>query len=205
MARWILLLHRYLGIAVGALMVMWCLSGVVMMYVSYPQLSENVRLKHLEPIAWHDCCKIPDTLRADAHFSSIWIEMLAGRPVLFLREDSRPIDLLTGAWIENLSADQAAEVAKRFATSRSPAAPHLLGLVDRDQWTVAGDFNAARPMFRFGLGDEAGTELYVSGLSGRAVQMTTARERFWNWLGAVPHWLYFTELRRHAGAWSQVM
>jgi hypothetical protein len=205
MARWILLLHRYLGIAVGALMVMWCLSGVVMMYVSYPQLSENVRLKHLEPIAWHDCCKIPDTLRADAHFSSIWIEMLAGRPVLFLREDSRAIDLLTGTWIENLSADQAAEVAKRFATSRSPAALHLLGLVDRDQWTVAGDFNAARPMFRFGLGDEAGTELYVSGLSGRAVQMTTARERFWNWLGAVPHWLYFTELRRHAGAWSQVM
>jgi PepSY-associated TM region len=204
MARLILLLHRYLGIAVGALMVMWCLSGVVMMYVSYPELSENFRLKHLEPIVWHGCCKLPDTLRADAHLS-VWIEMLAGRPVLFSGEEGRPIDLLTGSLIQNISADQAAEVAKRFATSRSPAAPHLLGLVDRDQWTVAGDFNSARPMFRFGLGDEAGTELYVSGLSGRAVQMTTARERFWNWLGAVPHWLYFTELRRHAGAWSQVM
>ena len=47
MARLILLLHRYLGIAVGALMVMWCLSGVVMMYVSYPALGENIRLKAL--------------------------------------------------------------------------------------------------------------------------------------------------------------
>ena len=41
MARLILLLHRYLGIAVGALMVMWCLSGIVMMYVSYPALRES--------------------------------------------------------------------------------------------------------------------------------------------------------------------
>jgi hypothetical protein len=211
MARLILLLHRYLGIAVGALMVMWCLSGIVMMYVSYPALSENIRLEHLEPIAWRGCCKIPDTLRIDAfdesaaaHASNISIEMLAGRPVLFFGEDSRPIDLLTGSLIQKISADQAAEVAYRF-TNRSPAAPRLLGLIDRDQWTVAGDFNSARPLFRFGLGDAAGTELYVSGSSGRAVQITTARERFWNWLGAVPHWLYFTELRRHAGAWSQVM
>ncbi|HEY2845961.1 MAG TPA: hypothetical protein VGJ09_20030, partial [Bryobacteraceae bacterium] len=38
-----------------------------------------------------------------------------------------------------------------------------------------------------------------------AVQLTNSRQRFWNWLGAIPHWLYFTELRRHAGLWSQVV
>jgi len=37
------------------------------------------------------------------------------------------------------------------------------------------------------------------------VQITTARQRFWNWIGAVPHWLYFTELRRKASLWSQVV
>jgi len=53
MPRLILLLHRYLGIAVGVLMVMWCLSGVVMMYHGYPVLREGDRLAHLEPIAWN--------------------------------------------------------------------------------------------------------------------------------------------------------
>jgi hypothetical protein len=205
MARWILLLHRYLGIAVGALMVMWCLSGVVMMYESYPALDENVRLRALQPIAWRDCCKIADALGADFSPKRIWIEMLGGRPVLFSGEESRPIDLSTGSLVEGISADQAAEVAKSFAASHSPTAPRLLGLVDRDQWTVSGEFNSARPLYHFGLADEAGTELYVSSRSGRAVQMTTARERFWNWLGAVPHWLYFTELRRHPIIWSQVV
>jgi uncharacterized iron-regulated membrane protein len=205
MARWILLLHRYLGIAVGALMVMWCLSGVVMMYESYPALDENVRLRALQPLAWRDCCKIADPLLSDFNPGRVWIEMLGGRPVLFLGEDSRPVDLSTGSLVEGISADQAAEVAERYAASNSPAAPHLLGLIDRDQWTVSGDFNSARPLYHFGLADPAGTELYVSSRSGRAVQMTTATERFWNWLGAVPHWLYFTELRRHPKIWSQVV
>jgi hypothetical protein len=205
MGRLILLLHRYLGIAVGALMVMWCLSGVVMMYVSYPALGESVRLEHLQPIAWRDCCKVADAPRGDVGLERIWIEMLDGRPVLFSGEDTRPIDLSTGSWVEGISAEQAADVAKRFAAGDSPTAPHLLGLIERDQWTVSGEFNSARPLYHFGLADAAGTELYVSSRSGRAVQMTTARERFWNWLGAVPHWLYFTELRQQPKIWSEVV
>jgi hypothetical protein len=205
MARLILLLHRYLGIAVGALMVMWCLSGIVMLYVSYPALGEDVRLKHLQPIAWRNCCRLADAPRADFQSGGISVEMLDGRPVLFSRADSRPIDLSTGFLIEGISADQAAGVAKGFTANASPPAPQLLGLIDRDQWTVSGDFNSERPLYHFGLADAAGTELYVSSRSGRAVQMTTARERFWNWLGAIPHWLYFTELRSHPRIWSQVV
>src|SRR5260370_1388648 len=179
MPRLILLLHRYLGIAVGALMVMWCLSGVVMMYQSYPALGEDVRLARLEPIAWKGCCKLPDTLPAGAQPGSIGIEMLGGRPVLFLGGNSRPIDLLTGALIESISLGQAAGVAKRFATTNSPQ-PRLLGLIDRDQWTVSGDFNSYRPLFRFGLGDAADTVLYVSSPSGRAVHRATARAQVWD-------------------------
>ncbi len=205
MARLILLLHRYLGIAAGALMVMWCLSGIVMMYVSYPALRESVRLEHLQPIEWHDCCRIADARRADLRLERIEIEMLGGKPVLFSGEEVRALDLSTGSPAEVIAADQAAAVAKHYALGDSQAAPHLRGLIDRDQWTVAGDFNSARPLYHFRLADAAGTEVYVSSRSGRAVQMTTANERFWNWLGAVPHWLYFTELRRHPAIWSKVV
>jgi hypothetical protein len=205
MPRLILLSHRYLGIGVGALMVLWCLSGVVMMYVSYPALDENVRLKALPPIAWDGCCTIADAVRAGSPFDAgSQIEMLAGRPVLFLGRNSHPIDLLAGAYLDGISAEQAAEVAAGFAAGPR-AAPRLLGLVSSDQWTVSGDFNSQRPLYRFSLNDAAGTEIYVSSVSGRAAQITTARERFWNWLGAIPHWLYFTELRRHPALWSQIV
>jgi uncharacterized iron-regulated membrane protein len=32
------LAHRYLGIGLGVLMLTWCLSGIVMMFVPYPAL-----------------------------------------------------------------------------------------------------------------------------------------------------------------------
>jgi uncharacterized iron-regulated membrane protein len=207
MMRLLLLAHRYLGIAVGLLMVMWCLSGVVMMYHSYPALGESARLKHLAPLEWRECCKISETLLTKTTPAGhAAIEMLAGRPVLYLdpKVDPRPVDLLTGSFIDGISVEQAATVARSFA-GQAHGAPRLLGLIGGDQWTVAGDLNADRPLFHFALDDVSGTELYVSSITGRAVQITTARERFWNWLGAVPHWLYFSELRRNAWAWSQVV
>ncbi|HEX3914404.1 MAG TPA: hypothetical protein VHW71_12915 [Steroidobacteraceae bacterium] len=202
----ILLLHRYLGIGLGALMVMWCLSGVVMMYVGYPALDEGARLAHLEPLAWAGCCRWAESRVEPPDADGAQVEMLGGRPVLFLAaEQLRPIDLRSGEKIDGISAGLAAGVAKRFGAPARRGAVRLLGLIDHDQWTVSGEFNDVRPLYRFALGDAAGTQLYVSSISGRAVQATTARERFWNWLGAIPHWLYFTELRRHAWLWSQVL
>jgi uncharacterized iron-regulated membrane protein len=204
--RLLLLAHRYLGIAVGLLMVMWCLSGMVMMYHSYPALGESARLKHLAPLEWRECCKISAALLKTTPAGHSSIEMLAGRPVLYLgpQVDPRPIDLLTGSFIDGIPVEQAATVARSFA-SQAHGAPRLLRLIGGDQWTVAGDFNADRPLFQYAIDDEARTELYVSSVTGKAVQITTAQERFWNWFGAIPHWLYFNELRRHAGLWSQVV
>jgi len=109
--RWLFLLHRYLGI--GVLMVMWCVSGVVMMYVSYPALDANARIKKLLPIEWRGCCKIPDALLAGAGpIENAQIEMLVGRPVLHLRDTthSRLVDLIAGAAIDRVSPAQAATV-----------------------------------------------------------------------------------------------
>ena len=77
--------------------------------------------------------------------------------------------------------------------------------IDYDQWTVAGDYNVDRPLRRIALGDEAGTEIYISLKSGNVVLTTTQRERLLNYPGSIAHWLYPTELRHHRQAWSTLM
>jgi hypothetical protein len=37
------------------------------------------------------------------------------------------------------------------------------------------------------------------------VRDTRRAERFWNWIGAVPHWIYPTVLRQFPQAWNQVV
>jgi hypothetical protein len=78
-------------------------------------------------------------------------------------------------------------------------------LIEYDQWTVAGDFDSDRPLVRYALNDEEGTEVYVSSRSGKVVLTTTRSERLANYAGSIAHWLYPTQLRHHKHAWSMLM
>ena len=66
-------------------------------------------------------------------------------------------------------------------------------------------FRALRSLHRIAIDDAASTEVYVSARTGEVVLATTRTQRFWNWLGSVPHWIYFTSLRAHAPLWRQVI
>lgn len=90
------------------------------------------------------------------------------------------------------------------ATSGQPAA-RWAETLERDQWTVPQGLNPLRPLHRIELNDVAGTELYVSARTGEVVRDTTRSERFWNWLGSVPHWIYFTPLRADPPLWHDVV
>jgi hypothetical protein len=203
--RYLILLHRYLGTAIGIVMLGWCLTGIVMMYVRYPALSPAERLQRQQPLNLHRCCVIgAAALPQEPALESFQVESLAAQPVLRVQfaDGSRGlIDLANGESISGISAQRAADIAK----ANTAQTPRLLGLISYDTWTVSGEFNRARPLYRFALDDPSGTQVYVSAKSGRIVQVTTAHQRFWNWLGAVPHWLYFAQLRHRPALWNQVV
>ncbi len=203
--RYLILIHRYLGTAIGIVMVGWCLTGIVMMYVRYPQLSATQRLHSLPPIAWQKCCAVSAAaLPDDTAVEGFQLENLADHPALQLQLARGPrlnVDLATG---ESFTASFAA-AGERGRCSRYGRPPRFMALIAYDEWTVSGEFNRARPLYQFALDDASGTQVYVSSRSGRMVQSTTAQQRFWNWLGSVPHWLYFTQLRHQPRLWTQVV
>ncbi len=200
---WIYRLHRYLGIALAIPMLAWCLSGVVMRYVGYPSLPEGIRLGHLSPLTWAGCCVIGESsLPDELPVRRIQVEMLAKHPVLRVRPVSGPsrlIDLTDGQLVDRIGSGSASDVAAAYG----PVAE--IGSVTDDQWTVADDFTSDRPLFHVVLSGQEGAELYVSSSNGKAVQFTTRRQRFWNWLGAIPHWVYFTSLRRNVRLWAEIV
>lgn len=210
MIRLLFLTHRYLGIALGLLMVVWCVSGIVMMYVPYPSLEREMRLAALEPLSTVPCCVMDGQYfpADDAAIQSFEIEALNGSAILTATNSggrSYMLDISRGAGFEGAAPELAQSVARDFARGRNVAAePILLGEVETDQWTT-GRFAIDRPLYHFALDDDAGSEIYVSSTSGRVVQYTNAPIRFWNWLGSVPHWLYFTQLRENPQTWSKIV
>ena len=205
MVRQLFLLHRYLGIGLGLIVSLWCLSGFVMMYVQYPDLTREEQLAGLDDLNLSACCTTPTDF-SDIGIDRYRVEMMAGAPILRLsdRFGQYVIDLATGEYWVEIDAKDASRIAARFAKNQGISADvELLDVIEMDQWTVFGGLNPNRPLYHFAATDDAETEWYVSAVHGEVIQMTTEMERFWNWLGSVPHWLYPTMLRQNTGLWVQ--
>ena len=202
--RIILLVHRYLGVAIGLVMTLWCLSGFVMMYRGYPQVTAMQRLQALRPLDLAGARAAPDL--GTAPIEGFRIEMLAGRPVLRLASGGpRILDLRTGGSVPATGSADAAATATEFAGSQGVAtAETATQLIDEDQWTVEGASRRG-PVYRVAFAGPTGTVVYVAERTGAVVQATDRDSRLWAWLGAVPHWLYPTVLRRHGPLWQGVV
>ena len=204
--RWLLLFHRWAGIAAGLFFALWIGSGLVMLAVPFPTLTEAERLALLAPIAWDRVAVAPDeALRAGglggvpAVFS---LEMRGDEPVYRIagRDGTRAtVSARTGARLAPLPPED----ALRLAAAGAPAARVVP--VARDQWTVTARYDPLRPFLKVARGDADGTELYVSQATGEIALDTTRAERGWNWVGAVAHWIYLTPLRARPELWRTIL
>ena len=202
-------LHRYLGVVLGLLMLAWFVSGIVMMYVPYPQRGESERTSALAAIPWSQCCNFSGVPLAGGNLiAAAQIENVADQPVLRLRSDGAQIiaDLTAGhiLTIGDVEAKRTAEIAAERIIGAVPAI-RSVEKIENDQWTVGDNSVDRRPLYRFAFDDAQDTRLYISSITGEVVVWTTRDQRFWNWLGAIPHWLYFTELRRNGPLWVQII
>lgn len=217
--RWLFFFHRWLGVGMCLLFVMWPLSGVVMMYVGFPELTENERLAGLPAL---------DAGRIDAGPSRLWqraspgapvgafrLSSVAGRPAYLLKQPGHPwlgLYADTGEWLEEPTAEaaEAAENAARvFYRAQQehgePIEAAYRGKLEMDQWTVSSALNPHRPLHKVALRDEAASWLYVSSGTGQVVRDVTRNERVWNWLGANLHWIYPVQLRKHDSLWRNLL
>lgn len=207
--RALILLHRWLGVSFSLLFAMWFSTGIVMHFVPFPGLTEAERIDGLTPIdpslgpydpaAAVNASGVKDATRVRLlRRSDGLVYVVTGRSgVSAVRADD-----LTNAAIK--SAPLALMIAEAAAWQRGQKTSQaaLVDFANYDQWTVPNGFDRHRPLYRTALNDNAGTELYMSSVTGEVVLDTTRRERAWNYVGSVAHWIYPTLLRRSHGAWD---
>jgi uncharacterized iron-regulated membrane protein len=207
--RALILLHRWLGVSFFLLFAMWFSTGIVMHFVPFPALTEAERIDGLTPL---DPSQGPYDPAAAVNASGV----KDATRVRLLRRSDGPVYVVTGrSGVSAVRADDLTNAAIKSASSalmiaeaaarqrgRNTSQAALVDFANYDQWTVPNGFDRHRPLYRIALNDNAGTELYVSSVTGEVVLDTTRRERAWNYVGSVTHWIYPTLLRRSHGAWD---
>ena len=200
-------IHRWLGIAAGLLFIAWFASGIVMIYVRMPEVSASDRHAARARLDFSSARVAPAdaTRRLPDRPTELQLAMLDGRPV-YRAAVGRGIATIfadTGEPLAPLTAEQAVAAARAFLLRAGATFRYDTRLTDADQWTL--QIRPLLPLHRILVGDADDTIVYVSDRTGEVEMQTTARGRHWAYAGPVIHWLYFTPLRRHTGAWTETI
>ena len=206
MMRGLVFLHRWLGVGLCLFVLVWFATGIGMMYWDFPAVTDRDRLARspaldasaivLSPQQAYAALRLaapPDDARLGTFDLRPVYRFRAGRALQVVYAD-------TGEPRTEASAASMRRVAARWSGQREQdAASESIDAVD--QWTVQGPLRTLRPLWKYSWPD--GQQVYVSQASGDVVQYTTTASRVGAYFGAIPHWLYFTPLRKHQPQWSR--
>ncbi|BBQ10656.1 PepSY-associated TM helix domain-containing protein [Stenotrophomonas maltophilia] len=204
--RWIYLVHRWLGIGGCLLMLLWFVSGMVMLFVGYPKLTSGERLAALPVLGdardLQGLSVLPAVVQAEPEV--VALTTLRGEPAYVVRNGSNvgAWSAVTGQALLPVSAQRAEASAAQFAGGQA-----FVGAtrVDEDRWTHSRALDAHRPLYRVEVGGAQPGDVYVSSHTGEVVQDAPHVQQRWNYAGAWLHWLYFLRMQSVDPVWTWVV
>jgi hypothetical protein len=213
--RFLIFFHRWVGIALCVVFLFWFPSGIGMMYWTFPEVTAEDRLDRSPKL---DPAKImlspeeaAEKAGMQANPTQVRLNSFDGRPVYRISGgrggrggrggDARIIYADTGAEQTEVSSEMLDRIASSWAGKRLGEAKKA-SVEEPDQWTVAGQLRT-RPVYKYSWPD--GQQVYLNGVSGEVVQYTTFAKRVAAHVSAIPHWMYYTPLRKHQPQWLQFM
>ena len=208
--KFLILTHRYLGIAVCLLFVMWFVSGIAMIFArGMPGLTPDVRFLRL-PLLDFAAVKIPPAEAAEKAQlerppSRVTLLTVIDRPAYRFSVGGSTVTVFadTGELLESVSKTDAIKIAARFMNMPESQVHYAGELFDPDQWTL--EDRRVLPAHKVIVDDAAHTHLYVSEETAEVALLTTRGSRALAWFAAIPHWMYFAPLRQHGPVWRQVV
>src|SRR5688572_13972382 len=183
-----------------------------MMYWTFPGVSATDRLDHSPKL---DPAKIvlspieaAEKVGAQANPTQIRLNSFDGRPVYRIGGGGRGgggariIYADTGEEQTEVSTEMLDRIASLWAGQPLDTAKKE-SVEEPDQWTVAGQLRNLRPMYKYSWPD--GQQVYLNGSTGEVVQYTTFGSRVAAHVSAIPHWFYYTPLRKNQPQWITFM
>ena len=205
--RGLIFVHRWLGIALCLIFLLWFPSGIGMMYWDFPSVGPGDRLEHSPALDPSKVVLSPEEaaakLDSEQQTGQVRLNTFDGRPVYRFRTERGEAIVYADTGEDQIEVPDAVMNRAASAWSGQPiSAATIEPVEDADQWTIQSPLRNFFPMTKYSWPD--GQQVYV-GATGEVVQYTTTASRLGAWVGAIPHWLNFLPLRKYGAQWSQVV
>lgn len=202
-------LHRILGTALCILFLAWFLSAFVMMYHRFPRVSASKSLQRQELLtATEDSLPELSTVLArlprNEKVRKVTLYRYLGQTLFQVRTDKQTYRLPLNP-ADSLPPTDGERIRSIAALWCNAPIARIDTMKELDQWIPFGYLKEQMPIYKIHFADAEKTQLYLDSHDGTPLQFSNRHERLWAWLGAIPHWVYFTWLRQDADRWSQVI
>ncbi len=206
--KYFIFIHRWLGVGLCLFFAAWFLSGVVMIFHPYPSLSEVERLKRSEIIQYSKDLISLSELKSFQLENPSQVTLISklGEPYYWWESETKSritmVNAITGD-TPDFNHDQIHKIASNFYPDK--VVETINAGIEYDQWIVSNRYDPYRPFYRVEFDDNEKTCIYISSRSGQVLQQTTRKQRAWNYLGSVVHWIYPTVIRKNWALWDQLV
>lgn len=205
--RSLIFVHRWLGVALCAIFLLWFPSGIGMMYWDFPSVSPGDRLERAPALDPSTLRLSPAEAAAKAGVepsSQVRLNTFDGRPVYRFGPGGGEAIVYADTGDDQFDVPKAMVDRIASAWTGQPASSATVHAVEEvDQWTVQSRLQDLVPLWKYSFPD--GQQAYISQATGEVEQYTTTASRWGAYVGAIPHWLYFTPLRKHGPQWSRIV
>lgn len=200
-------LHRILGTLLSILFLVWFLSGFVMIYHTFPKIANRDKFAHMDAISgeMHPADSIIKIRFQEETIDQLTLKAFGGNSYFEIRSKDQGYHLSVDSAIE-MAGQPAFPQIKSYAQKWCNAEIIKVDtLKELEQWIPFSRLRNDFPIYKFYFGDKDQHQLYISSVTGEPLQFTNKNNRFWAWVGAIPHWVYFTSLRQNSQLWADVI
>lgn len=198
--------HSVTGTVIAVFFFMWFCTGLVLIYHPYPRLDDNQANHYRETV-------VGDSLKPITHYTdSLWADTIQSLKVrqhlgqtlvkVGTADSSYTMCADTTEKKKRISFEDVQTIAARWMDD-TPVRVDTLR--ERAQWVLYERYEKALPIYKFVYDDDEAHELFISGKTGEVQQLTTREQRFWSWIGAIPHKFYYPCIRRDVDIWKTVI
>lgn len=202
----LILFHRWLGIGVGLMFMVWTLSGVILMYYGIPHYSAGERLAHLPPLDLSTATITPQQALASVQGTPfrLRISMFDGHPAYRINSGQ-----VFGKWtlvladtgkVVKLDPDSVIYSLAKIYPEFEETMIYEAYLREPDMFTHSPALQNHFPLHVINMGNLE--RYYVSEISGEVVMHTTPLTQVLGVLGYNIHTLYFW---RQQGWWTPLL
>lgn len=195
---WLMMTHRWMGIAIGVMFVIWSLSGILLLYYGMPHLTAAERLTRLPELDAAAIRVAPSeaATKVDGEPFRLRVSMLGERPV-YRFNTGRVFGRWTLVYADDGTRFAGFDADGALAWLRE-SVPEAAGTMSYDAYLTSPDLfthnpalQAHFPLHRIALNDASDTVYYVSQHSGEAVMRTDRPGRWLGGSGYLVHTLFF--------------